>query len=115
MGGSRDYEYAVASVNDEGVSGMTNQFRALVPANYISDAETWRSHSLTATRSGSVVTLNWEVISTTKVLGYKIRRKTAGGRWQSLVAEPHPPPGRIPTAPSGAGDIDTRSKPTMIL
>ena len=86
MGGSRDYQYAVAAVNDDGVSGKTNQFRALVPANYINDAETWRSHSLTGSRSGNVVTLNWEVISTAQVLGYKIRRKTGNGRWQVLVA-----------------------------
>ena len=50
MGGSRDYQYAVAAVNDDGESVRTNQFRALVPANYINDAETWRSHSLTGTR-----------------------------------------------------------------
>ena len=87
MGGSRDYEYAVAAVNDDGVSGKTNQFRALVPANYINDAETWRSHSLTGTVSSGDVILNWEVISTAQVLGYKIRRKTANGRWQVLVQD----------------------------
>ena len=87
MGGSRDYQYAVAAVNDDGESGKTNQFKALVPANYINDAETWRSHSLTGSRSGNVVTLNWEVISTAEVLGYKIRRKTANGLWQVLVED----------------------------
>ena len=87
MGGSRDYQYAVAAVNDDGESGKTNQFRALVPANYINDAETWRSHSLTGSRSGNVVTLNWEVISTAQVLGYEIRRKTGNGRWQVLEAD----------------------------
>ena len=87
MGGRRNYDYAVAAVNDDGESGKTNTFNALVPANYISDAETWRSHSLTATRSSGQVTLNWEVISTARVLGYEIRRKTASGRWQVLVAD----------------------------
>ena len=85
MGGSRDYQYAVAAVNDDGESGKTNQFRALVPANYINDAETWRSHSLTGTRSSGDVILNWEVISTAQVLGYEIRRKTGNGRWQVIL------------------------------
>ena len=115
MGGSRDYQYAVAAVNDDGESGKTNQFRALVPANYINDAETWRSHSLTGTVSSGDVILNWEVISTAQVLGYEIRRKTGNGRWQVILDTTTSPPGRIPTAASGAGDIDTRSEPTMIL
>ena len=115
MGGSRDYQYAVAAVNDDGESVRTNQFRALVPANYINDAETWRSHSLTGTVSSGDVILNWEVISTAQVEGYEIRRKTGNGRWQVILDTTTSPPGRIPTAASGAGDIDTRSEPTMIL
>ena len=104
MGGSRDYQYAVAAVNDDGVSGKTNEFRALVPANYINDAETWRSHSLTGTVSSGNVILNWEVISTAQVLGYEIRRKTGNGRWGVLVADTgNPPTGRIPTATVGSG------------
>ena len=85
MGGSRDYEYAVAAVNDDGVSGQTNRFTALVPASALSQANTWRSHSLTATHSGSQVTLNWEVISTAGIQGYKIRKKVGGGRFTTLV------------------------------
>ena len=85
MGGQREYSYKVAAVNDDGTSSRTGEFVALVPANYLSNADTWRSHSLTATRSGSNVTLNWEVISTASVTGYKIRRKAVGARWETVV------------------------------
>ena len=85
MAGTREYSYKVAAVNDDGVSGRSNLFTALVPANSLSNADTWRSHSLTATRSGSNVTLNWEVISTTSVTGHKIRRKAVGARWETVV------------------------------
>ena len=85
MGGKREYGYRVAAFNDDGDSLWSNYFSALVPASAMSDANTWRSHSLTATRSGSQVTLGWEVISTSGVTGYKIRKAVGDGRFTTLV------------------------------
>ncbi len=86
MGGSRKYEYAIVALNGDEASEHSNYFTALVPAKGLSNDNTWRSHSLTATHSGSQVTLNWEVISTAGVQGYRIRKKVGGGKFTGLVS-----------------------------
>ena len=78
MGGSKRYVYKVAALNGSDESSKTSFYYAIVSNSTRSNAQLWKSHSLNASASGNTASLEWKIISTTGVTGYKILRREIG-------------------------------------
>ena len=92
MSGKHRYIYRVAALNGNVVSTRnTGSLKALVPSAELTDAQTWKSHTLKAEVSGSAVDLKWQVLSTMGVTGYQILRREVGvddhGDFTAIVSD----------------------------
>ena len=83
-------KYIYRVIMNQGVgsdSNATSFYKAIVIGRARTMAEKYKAYHLQASATGGNVDLKWGVISTSRVGGYKIKRKAAGGEWETLVAD----------------------------